>query len=442
MRMEAVTRFEIQLDVSDRQKMFDYGKSKMYQRPDEGQWDIKKLRQDSVVDGIDADDENTMLQIHNMDRVLLDKRWLEKGAETQAEGGGDSSESEENYFEEGEHLPQRVMPVYYPDEVVRGTLILETTEPIEAEKLVLKMRGRAGVSIRIYHPRGYYDHRGHEDYIKENVTFWEKSTSKKSSDVSDEFSLLSTSSGLASSKSIPPGKHQFPFDFKLPSSDQTCSSVPTLVPSTHNYAHVSFRLKAVIDKGKSFGRGNICTHRPIWLEKSFDIGKDKSNLQAASAQESLDTGVAFWKSGKITCNARVPRTVFLKGEDIPLTIEIDNQSKSQITSVTAKIVLGGKAKGGTSVMSPSMPINVKATKLKEGPLNPGMCPVINWTLPMDFRQSSVDNLLIPAGNLADCNLIDIKYYIKIELKRKGLHRNMELSIPIKVGTENSAEQYM
>lgn len=414
----------------------------MYERPKEdGTWNIEQLRQDSVVDGIDGEDENAMLQIHNMDRLLLDKRWLEKKADKVVKQE-DYKNSEEFEFSSSCHVPQRVMPVYYCDEIVKGTLILETSEPLEAEKLVLKMNGRAAVSIRVYHGKGCYDHVGSEDYIKEKITFWQKATDKQASDVSDQFSLLSTSSGPAISKVIPPGMHQFPFEFRLPSYDKTCSSVPQLVPSTHNYAHVSFRLKAILEKGNSFGSGNVITHRPIWLEKSFDIGKDKSDFQAVSAQETLDTGVAFWKAGKITCSATIPRTAFVKGEEIPLRVEVDNQSKNEINSVSARIVIHGKATAGTSRFSPTKPINVKGTKLKEGPLGAGMCPVFNWKLPMDFIQTSVDSLLIPAGNLEDCNLIDIKYHVKVEIKRKGLHRNMELSIPIKVGTENSAKDYM
>ena len=63
--------------------------------------------------------------------------------------------------------------------------------------------------------------------------------------------------------------------------------------------------------------------------------------------------------------------------------------------------------------------------------------VQNLELPLEFMD--IDNNLIPSGTLDDCGLIDVKYEIVIKLKRKGLHRNMELKIPVTIGTTNSSQ---
>ena len=61
----------------------------------------------------------------------------------------------------------------------------------------------------------------------------------------------------------------------------------------------------------------------------------------------------------------------------------------------------------------------------------------NWNLPWDFSDCSVDGNLMPVGDL-DCSvLLDINYEIDIDIKRSGLHRNMDIHIPIHIGNFSS-----
>ena len=66
-----------------------------------------------------------------------------------------------------------------------------------------------------------------------------------------------------------------------------------------------------------------------------------------------------------------------------------------------------------------------------------MEPKLEWLLPWDFSGCSMDGNLMPTGTLDDCKLIDIKYEVIVKVKRSGLHRDMELQIPIYIGNSNS-----
>ena len=97
----------------------------------------------------------------------------------------------------------------------------------------------------------------------------------------------------------------------------------------------------------------------------------------------------------------------------------------------------GKIQHSESKLSLRHSVNLKGEKITEGHIASGMCPTYNWVLPWDFSQCSIDNMLMPVGDLDQSLLLDINYEVDIELKRSGLHRNMDIHIPIKIGNKNS-----
>ena len=75
--------------------------------------------------------------------------------------------------------------------------------------------------------------------------------------------------------------------------------------------------------------------------------------------------------------------------------------------------------------------------MKEGEIADSQSKVIQMKVPLDFSESAIDSNLIPAGTLSDCPLIDVRYELTIKVKRPGMHRNIEMNIPIKIGSVNS-----
>jgi hypothetical protein len=336
-------------------------------------------------------------------------------------------------FETPLDLPRRVLPIYKPGDVVKGYVNLKLKEAVKADSLTLNFLGAGVVNIRIYHKHGYYDDTRHEKYVDDTKTLWMKTGLKPEKE--EEFSSL-VSDAPQSGDVLPAGNHRWPFEFTIP--HVTSQSTPNLHPSSAHYCFVIYRIKAKLDSGKALGRGDVVTHKGLWVEKLYDIASDPENLLPVTQEEVLDTGIIF-KSGKISIRATLPRKAFKKGEHIPLELIIDNQTSGKIDKVTAYIAMHGKFRLSDSRCTCSKSLNVKGAKQTVENVSAGMAPSKNWTLAWDFSGSSVDSNLMPTGTLDDCKLIEVKYDVVVKVKRSGLHRNMELHLPIYVGNYNSKE---
>jgi hypothetical protein len=379
-----------------------------------------------------------------LDRAITDKRLLEKKSKLHlaedkeakskrksTNKGLWSYNSDDN---EGNKLPRRVIPIYKAGDVIKGSIVLSLNKSIDAAKLVVGLQGRSFVQVRCYHSKGYFDVTGEETFVREKKSVWERISDK--GDVGDQMSLLAVEAGIAKSSVLAEGSHSFPFEFSIPT--DVPQSAPPMVISTHNKGYLMYRIKAAIDQQKTGGFGNIVIHKGIWIQKEVDIAQDPKNLERVHVEETLETNtIAFWKSGKITVRATMEKPGCLIGQPVPIRIEICNESNGEINAVSACIRMYGKARQANSRAAAGNTIDVKSEKVKEGAVAVGMNPVYSWVLPWDFSNCSVDGNLLPVGDLNDSKLLDINYEINIKLKRKALHRNMELHIPIFVGSTNS-----
>ena len=441
--MEAVDEFKFVLDIADRDELHDYATQTRLRKQKSEDWSADQFKHLGKKDHIPEDDENKIMMVELMDDAIMDKRFLERKKKDSEEN---SDQEKKNYhiFNDSlddiaeRNLPSRVLPVYKQGDPVAGELVLKLNKELPAEKLNINFNGQATVNMRIYHRYGYYDASEQEKFVDEDISVWKKAEGNDMNsplgNINDNIQLLSVSSEPATSSVLNCGLHKFRFEFTVP--QDAPQSVPPLLPSTTNYAYLMYRLKATIDKGKHFGRGSIVTHKGMWIKREVDIASEKSNLEPVASENTLDTGV--FKSGKVVVRASLPRAGFVKGDTIPLSLEIENQSKSEIVSVSARIKMGGKAKVGFSRMACSHTIKVKSKKICDGPIGVGLNPTYNWQLPWDFKDSSVDGSLLPVGHMDDSKLIDIKYHVVIKVKRHKLHRNLELQVPIEIGNKNSS----
>ncbi len=433
--MEKIKTFEIDIDLTDVDTLYDYARCEYIRRTAGTEWDYQVLKERAKDDFIDEEDETSQARVTMMDNTLYTKLFLEKEVKQSEKKGSEENEDvylgNFNEMQPSQKIPKRLLPVYKPGDLVRGQLILELTDKIEAEKLRITFKGRALVRIRVYHPRGFYDDYGEEFYVQEETVFWHKADGK---DVTDQFALLSTFS-LPPSSYIPPGNHRFPFEYVIPADAR--GSVPDLINSYSDFGYLGYRLKALIDQGKTFHRGNIVTCKGIWVEKSFDIAKVPDEMTPITCEETLMTGFLV-KSGKIGLKATLPRRAYIRGETIPVTLDIENINKIPIDSISARVCLHGKMRAGTGPLRPCRSLSTKSVKVDGESIPADTIRRIQLELPLDFNDSYVDSNLVPAGTLDDCKLLDVHYEIIIKGKRKGVHRDMELNIPITLGTENSA----
>ena len=198
--MEYIEEFEIHVDISDRDCLYDYVTCQKLTRPDNGKWDLFQLRKyGQVANSFTEDDENSMVRVVLMDKAIMDKKQLERrkkerrqkkrvqrvmsvSSEEESEDvETDDSEKEPkepmvvNYRNEMEGPPRRVLPIFAPGEIVKGNLVLKLKKNVEASKLTLRFDGQAVVNIRVYHRSGYYDYTKEEKFCESEVLLWKKS---------------------------------------------------------------------------------------------------------------------------------------------------------------------------------------------------------------------------------------------------------------------------
>ena len=433
--MDAVKNFDVEVDITNCERLYDYGHSAHVFRPAEGQWEVSVFSGRAEHTNISAEDENTMVRVDKMDKIINRSGFMEKkGKSEEKEAQNVSKWNDFDYMHPDQKLPKRVLPVFTPGDCVKGCVVLELSEPLDAKNFQIAFQGQAMTLIRVYHRHGYSDIKGKDVYVKEKKTVWEKVDQGKD-DLSDTFALLSTSDVPLQSKLLPAGKHRFNFEFSLPS--DCPGSTPNLIPSSwSDYAYILYRIKAKIDSGKALSK-DLVTYKGLWVDQKTDIASYVDDMHPFAVDESLDTGIAFWKGGRISCTAKLPRRAFLRGEEIPLILEIENQASEAISEVIAQVRLRGKSRTGTNKMSLTHSIDLKGTKIKESGLAGSQSRRIEMKVPLDFSESAIDSNLIPAGTLSDCPLIDVKYDLKVKVKRPGMHRNIEIDIPLKIGNVNS-----
>ncbi len=86
----------------------------------------------------------------------------------------------------------------------------------------------------------------------------------------------------------------------------------------------------------------------------MDIADHPGNLRSLSQEETLEP---LRKGKKVSCVAKLPRRAFLRGEEIPVTLEIDNNAGQNITYIKARVVLRGKGRSGSKKSSESHSIS-------------------------------------------------------------------------------------
>ena len=207
-------------------------------------------------------------------------------------------------------LPKQVLPAFKPGDTERGLVFLQLLKPLEGKSLTIYFEGQAMTLVQIYSQHGYADIKGEDVYVKEEKLVWQNDPSGKD-DLSDTFALLSTSDTPLVSKHLPAGKNKFHFEFTLPS--ECLGSTPNLLPSSWSYyAYIFYRVKAKIDSGKTFTKDPV-TYKGLWIDQKMDIAADADDMSPFSLEENLDTGIAFWKGGRVSCTAKLPRRAFLRG---------------------------------------------------------------------------------------------------------------------------------
>lgn len=327
------------------------------------------------------------------------------------------------------HVPFGVIPIYQPEEKVKGKVYLKTNKSIELDKLQIQLFGSTDLVDTICLELTSFDLTKRQVCIDKSQDLWKKDN--------ENFTCMNENApAVNSDKYLMAGEYEWSFCFDL-SSENLLPSVPHLTETKDYFFYIHYFVKASLSKGHFFGRGNVSTHHGIWVNNHFDVALDQDNLKQVIERKSQKTGLL--NDGNIDIEVSLPKRGFVVGEIVPISIEIDNRSGESIQNLTAKIRLSGKYLSDKSKFRIEYPIRLESDPVVHGSIAAGESPVFNWNLKMSFSNSVIDEHLLPLSNL-NHELLNIQYQVIVLAKRKATQKDVEIKIPIVIGSFNSADQ--
>ena len=426
--MEHITSFQISLDIDCCQYVYDYVNNKRLERPKEG-WDLGVIARLTERRRDEPITKANLKGFSSLEKVHSDKGFLEKAFPKGNVAAGPSTFDTLNT----DVLPDWVLPVFQPGDAIKGQVILDLQQPLTANGLNLEFHGGAHTKIIVRRGQSSRAAKGKEIYVNNNTWLWLKKGVHKTASVG----LLP----IATEDALRPGRHTFPFKFAMPSHAKP--SVPPFKRGRDS-AHLAYFLKATIDKGIPLRKGNIVLHQALWVNRPKDIAH---NLQPVRVDQTLATGFmscCFGGRKSITCRTSLPHSGFIKGDAVPLSLEIDNNSGHVIPEVTCSVEARCIFKARDCSRQRIKILQKDGVQLRTGPISPNMSPFFQLMLqtdgfPATFFSGGIDGMLVPPTPFSDCGIIYVDYRVKVEFKKKGACCKSRIYIPIMTGTHNSGQ---
>ncbi|XP_050542936.1 arrestin domain-containing protein 3-like isoform X2 [Daktulosphaira vitifoliae] len=289
--------------------------------------------------------------------------------------------------------------VYMPGQTVSGRVLVVTNESVKIRSIKMKIKGEASVKWVEEETRRNDNGETHnytEDYTAEEEYFENK------------FTLV----GGGGETRLEEGEHVYPFSITLPQQ----------LPSTYNGAHgkVEYEAKVTIDIpwGKDKEAKSI-----FQVISPLNLNDERNLAEPVKQEKEKYYCCCCCQSGPMTLVVCLPYAGFVPGQNIPLTIELDNNSNVVVEGVKVKleknITFKATKPSGTKKKSAEL------AKLNLGGV--GEHGSKTWT-----EQMPIPNSLI-VSNLKHCDIINEKYILKVESCVGGLNENTTLYINITLG---------
>ncbi|XP_061172553.1 arrestin domain-containing protein 3-like [Saccostrea echinata] len=220
--------------------------------------------------------------------------------------------------------------------------------------------------------------------------------------------------------SLPPGQHTFPFSFVLP---------PNLPSSFEgSTGHVRYIIKGTIDRPWRFDDHTV---RAFSVLCALDLNQLPLASQGAEATDSKNLCCLCCKSGPIVGTLKVNRIGYVPGESIYFEASAQNMTGREC-GMSANLEMITTFHATRKSRQDRKVINT----IQYQNLNPGDSTV--W---------SGDRFIIPPlppSYLVNCNIIDIRYIIKLVIDPSGPAFDLNVPIEIIIGTvplQSAVQQY-
>lgn len=290
---------------------------------------------------------------------------------------------------------------FYGGQVVTGKLVVHIISPLQVRGIELQFRGEANVQ--------WSENRMEAD---------ENNRQQKVSDVYSASELYFDNryyilGGPTCSMMLQPGDHMYGFSMQL----------PAVLPCSFEgkYGHIRYTLKATME---CIGHTNHTARVAFSVLLPLDLNHEPNVKNQVQVVEDKYLCCCCCKSGPITAVVSLPSSGYVPGQEIPMAVEVDNNSNKAVSSVICTL-----QKFVTfQVVRPerkSRSDTIKVAQMVLGGVEPNGS--FTWN-----ERLTVPSL--PPSYLRNCNIIDVAYSLLIEVRIPGLHKNMNVTIPVVLGT--------
>ena len=291
--------------------------------------------------------------------------------------------------------------LFYAGDTISGRVIVQTSERKKLRGIYLTLVGRANVCWSETRREGsgqnamtitecYSDA---EPYFNQKVNLWVES--------GDQHFLQ-------------PGNYQFPFSFKLP---RMC------LPSSYESCtgQVRYWLEAHMDRPWKF---NHVTKRAFTISERVDLNLSKEDLTAARhAENQKMLGFCCCTTGPLILTAATNHTGYCPGENILVTAHVQNNTSKVMRGVSVTLCrhvtcfAGGHCRGWREFVAEIQTKDLVPAggnfEWNQQPLSIPPCPPSSHT----------------------CKIMHTDYLLVFEVEVPTFSNNLQLTIPIVVGTE-------
>uniref|UniRef100_A0A224XNV0 Putative arrestin domain protein n=1 Tax=Panstrongylus lignarius TaxID=156445 RepID=A0A224XNV0_9HEMI len=291
---------------------------------------------------------------------------------------------------------------YYAGTNVTGRVLLTLDKQKKFRGLKIRFEGKAHVAWS----------------ERESVRKNDGDTTQETIDYSADEEYFSNKYYLAGSASndieIPAGEHVYPFTTTLP------PQLPTSFEGEHGY--VRYTIVATLDRPWKM---DVEAKAIFQVVTPLDLNYHALAKEPVKKEETKTFCCFCCKSGPLTLVACVPHTGYVPGQEIPVTVEVDNASNTTVDSIELKIMKYFQ----WTVRTPKQ--NTKKDKVE-------LSKMSLEGVEQNGSKSLTQNIGIPQMpfvNLDACSIINISFVLKVTACVSGmLNKNLVAEIPLLLGT--------
>ncbi|XP_063240926.1 arrestin domain-containing protein 3-like [Bacillus rossius redtenbacheri] len=286
--------------------------------------------------------------------------------------------------------------VYYSGETLTGEVALSLDAPKSVNLVYVTVRGAAYVSWRESRKSGKKRRTVH--YSAEEIFF--------------DCQITLFGNGTTSIE-IPAGEQEFPFRFMLPEN---------LPPSFEGlYGSIRYTIKATLDRPWRF---NQDTKLAFSVISHVDLNMMPSLKNSLNHSNSKNVCCLCCATGPLTVNASIPFCGVVPGQELAVSVDVENSSNVAVTLV--KCIL---------VQQATFIANFPHSKHRKAERK--MLAVELGALAKNSANNWERVLTVPscAPSLQrNCNIIKLDYFLKVKARTAGCHSNLVVHLPLTVGT--------